>query len=227
MNLAFLVQPPQSGEDEWSLILICDNECQNGSAVIQFGPKAKVPTVLRKTAEANAGELHPLLLLYQFLETHHQTTTKQLYEVAGEIEYVEQAILGELKYEATSQPVSQAASKAGWHLPWTKLHNNVSSAPGQAKREAIDRCNYGLLSQKLHQSRMNLVGIDRRNKFETQVCKVLRQRLLDEKHHGQRIKRTVDAISRDERVVADLPERISSQTSVVCLMPLPFPRPKT
>lgn len=83
-------------------------------------------------------------------------------------------------------------------------------------------CNFGQLSQRLHIARMQLVELARRNDFESKVCKQLQEDLTGEVTQLRGRVNTYSAMTKSDQLdIKSLPERISSQTTVVSLCPKP------
>ena len=165
-----------------------------GAAMIRSDTVSEMSDVLH-AAQTDAKDVsHPLLLLFHLFLSHHRTTSEMLLNILDKVETVDSEIMGELQTEKANEIPSSDPSLS------------------QARKKI---CDFGQLSQMLHEARMELVELAKRNAFETQVRGLLQKELKDESHLIWRMNMYIELSKRHGQYIQSLPERISSQTTVV------------
>lgn len=133
---------------------------------------------------------HPLLLLFHLFLSHHRITSEALQKILDKAKSVDTQIIGE----------SQSEKENETRIP--------SSSPSQVGRKI---CDFGQLSQMLHEARMELREIEKRNTFERQVRSLLQEGLKDESHLiWRRMNMYTELLKRHAQHVKTLLERIGS-----------------
>ncbi|KAI1126422.1 hypothetical protein F5Y10DRAFT_244732 [Nemania abortiva] len=224
-NHVFIVRTPRSGNDRWSLILICDPDFTNGAAIFRLDARAdateadvaktKIPTALKALYEEEIENMHPLLLLRELFSSYHNVTTKRFDKVLDRVEKVDSAIMDMLRYESNSQPQQSRSPETAAKTWWQRLKSMANSAPKKARGMDSRAYDFSSHSKSLHEARMELVELAKRSKFESQVSEKLQTNLSDNQYLASRFSSVIESASRHGRDISELPDRITGQTNIL------------
>lgn len=154
-----------------------------------------------------------MLLLFQLFLDHYHTTSERFKKVLKKVETVDSIISGELQSVIKSDCDNAIANSQS--SPKTSILSTVKATSQKNSQNKPKGHNLAQLSQALHQARMELVELARRSEFESQVRKILQGDLKEEEQLIGRVNVYCAMSKSHELDIQVLPQRISSQTTVL------------